>query len=181
MRYWIGFMTLLAAATVLGCGQKAAEPAAVIEDKTYTVTPASVAVKAGMVAGEMTELKVTQRVDLGSGTAVSAPKLFGTLKLKNTSKDQAVRLLQGKLLYVDASGKPMELVEPSGQSTVSFGSYSSPERLDPGQEVSQSVEVDFPAAALEGSKLKEIQFQLAYLPMEYREETARFAVSVRGP
>jgi|SRR6059058_337017 len=35
--------------------------AAVIEDKTYTVTPAAMKVKAGIVTGEVTEMKVTER------------------------------------------------------------------------------------------------------------------------
>ena len=46
-----------------------------IEDKTYTVTPESaVTVKAGIVTGEVTEMKVTERVEKGSDRVVSRTK-----------------------------------------------------------------------------------------------------------
>ena len=37
----------------------------VIEDKTHAVTPAAMKVKAGLVTGEMTKVKVTERVEKG--------------------------------------------------------------------------------------------------------------------
>src|SRR3990170_6210409 len=54
------------AAMLLGCSQQSGT-AVVIEDKVYTVTPASVTVKAGIVTGEVTEMKITERVEKGSG------------------------------------------------------------------------------------------------------------------
>ena len=57
MSKWIG-VTILAAAVgvmTLGCSQQSGT-AVVIEDKTYTVTPASVKVKAGILTGEVIEL-----------------------------------------------------------------------------------------------------------------------------
>src|SRR5256886_12762132 len=76
-----------------------------VADKTYTVTPASVTVKARIVTGEVTEMKVTERVAQGSDRVVSPAKLTGTLKLKNTSTNQTVRLVAGKILYIDAQGQ----------------------------------------------------------------------------
>jgi hypothetical protein len=67
MSKWIG-VTILASAVgvmTLGCSQQSGT-AAVIEDKAYTVTPASVTVKAGIITGEVIELKVTERVEKGS-------------------------------------------------------------------------------------------------------------------
>jgi hypothetical protein len=52
------------------------------------------------------------------------------------------------------------------------------ERLDPGQEATQAMDVDFPAEALQSKKLKTIRLELVYLPSSYREETANFAVSI---
>src|SRR2546422_5569196 len=92
---WAGVTVLVAAvaAMTLGCAQ-GPSTAAVVADKTYTVTPASVTVKAGIVTGEVTEMKVTERVEQGSDRVVSPAKLTGTLKLKNTSANQTVRILQ---------------------------------------------------------------------------------------
>jgi hypothetical protein len=56
MSRWIG-LTIAAgavAAMALGCSQQGSGTAVVIEDNVYTVMPASVNVKAGIVTGEVT-------------------------------------------------------------------------------------------------------------------------------
>ena len=80
---------------ILGPAPQPAATAAVIEDKTYTVTPAAMKVKAGLLTGEITELKVMERVEQGSGRIASAAKLTGRLVLKNGSPNQTVRLVAG--------------------------------------------------------------------------------------
>jgi hypothetical protein len=178
---WVGVTTVATAvaAMTLGCSQQPSGTAAVIEDKTYTVTPASVAVKAGILTGELTEMKVTERVEKGSGRLVSPAKLTGTLKLKNSSKDQAVRLVTGKIQYIDAQGQPIRLVEGRTEPLIKFATYGA-ERLDPSQDATQSVDVDFPAEALKAKRLKEIRLELAYIPSPYKEETVNFAVVIGG-
>jgi len=180
MRTWVGVMmvTTAVAAVTLGCSQQSGT-ALVIEDKVYTVTPASVTVKAGIVTGEVTEMKVTERVEKGSGRLVSPAKLTGMLKLKNSSKDQAVRLVGGKIQYIDAQGQPIKLEATRTEPAIKFATYGS-ERLDPGQDATQSVDVDFPAEALKAKKLKEIRFELAYIPSPYKEETVNFTVVIGG-
>ena len=177
---WVG-VTILAAgvAMTLGCSQQPSGTAVMIEDKTYTVTPASVTVKAGIVTGEVTEMKVTERVEKGSGRLVSPAKLTGMLKLKNSSKDQTVRLIAGKIQYIDAQGKPIKVEETRTEPTIRFATYGA-ERLDPGQDATQSVDVDFPAEALKAKKLKEIRLELAYIPSPYKEETVNFTVVIGG-
>jgi len=180
MSKWIGVTIVATAVAVmtLGCSQPSGT-ALVIEDKTYTVTPAAVKVKAGIVTGEVTEMKVTERVEKGSDRVVSPAKLTGTLKLKNTSANQTVRLVAGKIQYIDAQGQPIKLEGARTEPTLKFATYGS-ERLDPGQEATQSLDVDFPAAALKAKKLKEIRLELAYIPSPYQEETVNFTVSIGG-
>ena len=160
-----------------GCSQGPSGTAAVIEDKTYTVTPASVKVQAGIVTGEVTEMKVTERVEKGSARVVAPAKLTGTLKLKNTSANQTVRLIAGKIQYIDAQGQPIKIEGTRTEPTLKFATYGS-ERLDPGQDATQSLDVEFPAEALKAKKLKEIRLELAYIPSPYREETVNFTVSI---
>jgi hypothetical protein len=124
-------------------------------------------------------MKVTERVEKGSGRLVSPAKLTGMLKLKNTSKDQAVRLVGGKIQYIDAQGQPIKLEETRTEPTIKFATYGS-ERLDPGQDATQSVDVDFPAEALKAKRLKEIRLELAYIPSPYKEETVNFTVVIGG-
>ena len=179
---WVGVTTVATAvaAMTLGCSEQPSGTGAVIEDKAYTVTPTSVKVKAGIVTGEITEMKVTERVEKGSGRVVSPAKLTATLKLKNSSKDQAVRLITGKIHYIDAQGQPIRLVEGRTEPLIKFATYGSSERLDPGQDATQSVDVDFPAEALKAKKLKEIRLELAYIPSPYKEETVNFTVVIGG-
>jgi uncharacterized membrane protein YeaQ/YmgE (transglycosylase-associated protein family) len=164
---------------VLGPAPQPAAIAAVIDDKTYTVTPAAMKVKAGIVTGEITEMKVTERVEQGSGRVVSAAKLTARLVLKNSSTDQTVRLVAGTIQYIDVKGQPIKLEDARTEPTLKFSTYGS-DRLDPGQEASQSLDVEFPAEALKAKKLKEIRLELAYIPSPYHEETVNFIVSVGG-
>ena len=179
MSRWIGLTIVGGAMAVItaGCSQGPSGTAAVIEDKIYTVTPASVNVKAGIVTGEVTEMKVTERVEKGSGRVVSPAKLTGTLKLKNTSANQTVRLIAGKIQYIDAQGQPIKIEGTRTEPTLKFATYGS-ERLDPGQDATQSLDVEFPAEALKAKKLKEIRLELAYIPSPYREETVNSTVSI---
>src|SRR5881409_4174634 len=132
----------------LGPVPQPAATAAVIEERTYPVTPASVKVQAGIVTGEVTAMKVAERIEKGSDRIVTPAKLTATLTLKNTSANQTVRLLDGKLLYIDAQGQPIKLENARTEPTFKFAAYGSSERLDPGQEAIQSLDVDFPAEAL---------------------------------
>ena len=155
--------------------------APVISDKVYTVTPDSVKVTAGIVTGELTEMKVTERIEEGSGRVASPAKLTGKLALKNLSADQTVRLIGGKILYIDAQGQPIMLEEKRTEPTIKVASsYGSTERLDPGQDATQSVEAEFPVAALKAKKLKEIRLELSYIPSPFKEEKLNFTVSIGG-
>lgn len=162
-----------------GCGQKPVVPQAVIDEKIYPVTPDKVKVTAGIVNGEVTELKVMERVEQGSGRVDAAAKLSGKLKLTNGSADQTVRLLGGRIIYVDDQGQVMKMEEARTEPAIKFANMSnSVDRLDPGQDVTQAIDVDFPAAALKTSKLKEIRIELAYIPSAYKLQTANFGVSI---
>ncbi len=178
---WVGVMmvTTAVAAMTLGCSQQSSGPAVVIEDKVYTVTPAEVKVKAGIVTGDVTEMKVTERVEKGSGRIVSPAKLTGKLVLKNSSKDQAVRLVGGKIQYIDAQGQPIKVAEAQTEPTIKFATYGA-ETLDPGKDATQSMDVDFPAEALKAKKLKEIRLELVYIPSPYKEEAVNFTVAIGG-
>ncbi len=179
-KWWIGAAVVAAVVwMVLGRSPQPTATAAVIEDKTYAVTPAAMKVKAGIVTGDVTDMKVTERVEQGSGNVVSPAKLTAKVVLKNSSTNQTVRLVAGKIQYIDAQGQPIKLEETRTEPTLKFATYGS-ERLDPGQEATQSLDVDFPAEALKAKKLKEIRLELAYIPSPYHEETVSFTVSIGG-
>ncbi|MBI2750728.1 MAG: hypothetical protein HYX43_15770, partial [Burkholderiales bacterium] len=147
----------------------------------YTVTPASVKAVAGIVTGEVMEMKVTERIEQGSGRIATPAKLTGKLILKNVSADQTVRLIGAKILYIDAQGQPIKLEDKRTEPTVKLASsYGSSERLDPGQDVTQDVDAEFPVEALKAKKLKEIRLELSYIPSPFKEEKLNFTVSIGG-
>ena len=99
------------------------------------------------------------------------------MKLTNSSSDQTVRLIGGKMVYVDTQGRPIKIEEARTEPAIRFTSVNS-SQLDPGQEATQSIDVDFPAEALKAKKLREIRFDLVYAPTAYRQETANVVVSI---
>jgi hypothetical protein len=180
MQIWkTTLMACAVAAALVGCAPKAPGTTAVIEDKVYAVTPAALTVKTGIVTAELTDMKVTERIEKGSGRVDSPARLSAKLKLTNSSPDQTVRLIGGKMVYIDTQGQPIKVEEARTEPTLRFTSVSS-SQLDPGQDASQSIDVDFPAEALKNKRLREIRLDLTYAPTAYRQETAKVVVSIGG-
>lgn len=178
-----GLVLLSAAATVmtLGCTPPPSAAAAAVNDKVYAVTPDSLKVNAGIVGGEVTGMKVTERVEEGSGRVATPARLTGKLVLRNISPDQSVRLIGAKVTYIDAQGQPIKLEDNRTEPTLKVApSYGGTDRLDPGQDATHVLDAEFPVAALKAGTLKEIRIALAYTPTAYREEMLGFVVSVGG-
>jgi hypothetical protein len=170
------------AATTSACTPPQTAKGPAVNDKTYGVTPAAITVKGSVLSGALSEMKVVERVEDGSGRVDQPARLTGKLVLTNVSKDQSLRMLGGKLLYIDTQGKPIPLEDKRTEPTLKVSnSYGSQERLDPGQDATQSVEADFPAEALKMKRLKEIRLELLYIPSAYRQETMNFGVSIAQP
>src|SRR3954468_5842140 len=104
-------MSCAVAAALLSCAPKTPGVATVIEDKVYPVMPPAMTVKAGIVTAELTEMKVTERIEKESARIESPARLTGKLKLQNSSPDQTVRLISGKIVYLDQRGEPIKLEE----------------------------------------------------------------------
>ena len=149
-----------------------------VTEKTYAVTPASLTVKAGLLSGELTEMKVVERVEEGSGRVDQPAKFTCKLILTTVSKDQTLHVVGGKVLYIDMAGKPIPLEDKRTEPMLKVSSSYNQERLDPGQNSSQPVEAEFPAEALKMKRLKEIRLELLYIPSAYRQETMNFGVSI---
>ena len=170
-------MACAVAAALLGCIPQQPKVVTAIEEKVYSVTPPAMTVKTGIVTAELTDMKVTERVEKDSGKIDTPAKLSAKLKLVNSSSDQTVRLIGGKMVYIDMQGQPIKIEEARTEPVIRFTSASS-SQLDPGQDATQSIDVDFPAEALKTKKLKQIRLDLTYAPTAYRQETANVVVSI---
>ena len=127
-------VTAAGAAMAFGCSSRLEVPAVVIEGKVFTVTPASVQPKAGIVTDEVADMKVAEGIEKGSGSVVSPAKLTEKLKLRNSSTDQTIRFFEGKIQFIDAQGQPIRNDEKRIEPTVKRPTYGATERLDPGQD-----------------------------------------------
>ncbi|MBI3031532.1 MAG: hypothetical protein HYY64_18685 [Candidatus Rokubacteria bacterium] len=171
---WGGVLALSAGATSCSQQDRAAVPT--IEDKSFTLTPAVTPVKISFLTAELKDVQVVERVDRETGKVTDPPKLRAKLTVKNTSSDQAALVVSGRIDYLDVEGRPIPLAEDRQDPSFTFYGYQ--ERLDPGEDTSQSIEVPFPVAGLKDRKLRDIGLELSYIPIPYREESARISVSL---
>jgi hypothetical protein len=172
----------LAALALTACGQQSGQSttaAAQPVEKTFTLTPSNAQMKVDFLVGQLQQLTITERLDSKTGSVVDSPELRGTLKIKNTSHDQAVRLIAGKLVFLDAKGQVIPLAKERGDAALTFSSYDSP-RLDPGQESSHSIDVPFPRAGLQANVVQTVRLDLTYLPAPVREQAVDTPVSLKG-
>lgn len=157
-----GIAVVLLAFGAVGCSQQQQGGAASQgEEKTFAVKPATSELRIGFLTGQLTDLKIVERVNQKTGEVVQAPRLRGTLKLRNATLDQTARLISGSLEFLDAGGKPIPLVASREEPRFTFYAYSA-DRLDPGKETSRDFDVSFPAAALDGQRLSDIRAEVTY-------------------
>ena len=150
-----------------------------IENRVYPVTPPSMTVKSGMITGEVSDLKVTERVEKGAGRVLSPARLTGTLRLQNTSANRTIRLVEGRVRFIDARG---QAIGSGAGGTDPIVKLTRPghDSLDPEQDALYALDVEFPVEALRANRLKDIRLELVYVPSPFRGETVNFAVSI-GP
>ena len=165
------------AAVGAACSSEPAADIPRIEEKRFSVTPEKLPVQAGILTGHLTGISVVQRVNVETGEVVYAPQLRGTLMLKNSSADKAVRLVGGEVEYLDAGGAPIALPKGRADTRFRLSSYSS-DRLDPGMDESHTIDVPFPAAALNGKALAELRLNVRYIPAPYREVSVEVPVTL---
>ena len=144
-------------------------------EKVVPLKPSITFVRASFLTGELEGLRVVERVEPGTSEVIGTPMLEARLTVSNDSRDHAARLLGGKIEYIDGTGKMI----PVDGTTFVF-SPTTPARLDPGQTVSQPIEIAFPATALKPGGLREISLELTYLPMPYETDTVHVPVYLGG-
>lgn len=164
--------------TVAGCtNDTTSEVSPRIDEKRFTLSPSTAKVAIGVLKGTLSDMTVVQRVNGETGEVVSPPQLRGTLSLQNVSEDQAIRVVAGRVGYLDKAGAKIALAEGRGEPKIQIYGYSG-DRLDPGGTATHQLDLPFPAAALAGTGLAEVRVELTYMPMPYRTEAGRAAVSL---
>ena len=162
-------------------GVQGLSPAPVaLESTTYALTPAAVEVHAGIIVGEITDMRVVQRVERSPDRVISGPRLMGAFRLWSSSETHSVRLVVAKIQYLDDQWRPMKLEDSRIEATFRLTTYGN-EWLDPGQKATHAVDVPFPAGALTARKLTRLRLEIGYVSTPYREEIFSFGVSIGSP
>lgn len=147
--------------------------------KTVALRPASLPVSTAFLTGRLDGLAVISRIDTKTGKSEEGPDLRATLKLRNTTTDQAIQLLSGTVEYVNADGAVIPLAKDQGNAGFSFF----PDEWDgllPGQETSQVIRVPFPVAGVKADTLRDIRLRFTYRAVPYRNETVDGRVTLPG-
>ena len=171
----------LLALGIAACGQQHSQSAATAVqsvEKSFQLT-ANTAMKVDFLSGQLQGLTVTERVDSKTGNVLDPPELRGTLRLTNDSRDQSARLIGGSFVFLDAKGQVLPIAKERGTANFTFSTYET-QRLDPGQETSQTIDVPFPRAGLRANEIQSIRLALTYLPSAYREQTVNYSVSLKS-
>jgi len=121
-------------------------------------------VKAGIVTGEVTEMKVTEAGRERLPTVSSPREAHGDAQAEEYVRESDRPACRGQDPVYRCPGAAHQtrgVTDRTGRQVRPYGS----ERLDPGQDATQSLDVEFPAEALRAKKLKEIRLELAYIPV----------------
>jgi hypothetical protein len=170
-------LSILAVGLVAGCSQQQSSNATPrTEEKVVHLTPAKSALKVSFLTAELADMRVIERTNAETGEVTYGPRFLATLKLRNPAEDETARLVGGELSYLDREGRPIKLAEGRGEPAFTFPSWSG-DRLDPGDDLSTSIDVPFPASAVKGTALSEVRVHLSFVPSPYREAAATFTVS----
>jgi hypothetical protein len=156
-----------------------AAPAPAVEVRTVALKPDRISVATASLAGHLENLAVISRVDAKTGKLADKPDLRATLKLRNATRDQALRLLSGAVEYVGAGGAQLPLTKDQGNAGFSFFPDQQDDVL-PGQVVSQVIRVPFPVAGLKANTLRDIRLHLTYRAIPYKKEAVEGAVTFPG-
>ncbi len=178
----LGWVPVVLTLALAACSQQqtpSSAPSVEPVTKTFTLMPGATPVKIDFLTGQLQNLTVTERVDPKTEKLVDRPELRGTLKLTNGSADQSVRLIKGKLLFLNAQGQVIPIAKDRGDTSFSFNSYDT-QRLDPGKDTSVSIDIPFPQAGLQANGLQDVRVDLTYLPTPYKDQAVNVPVALKG-
>jgi len=150
----------------ISCAKERKVEAPTQEQITKNLVPPRVEVTGPAFLVELSDLKAVMTVNIASKEIVETPKLNGSIKITNKSKDildiQAVTLE-----YLDEAGKPIAF--GSGEKVVKV--YPFWKALKPEEVVEGSLDVTIPRKAIKEKALGKIEVNLVYVPSPLKRET----------
>jgi hypothetical protein len=159
---------------IFGCAKEQKVEAPKQEQISKNLVPAKVEVKSQNFLVELTDLKVATTVDTTSKEIAETPKLNGSIKITNTSKD-VLDIQAVTLEYLDEAGKPIAF--SSGEKIAKVSPFW--KALKPGEVTEGSVwDVTIPRKAIKEKTLAKIEINLVYVPSPLKRETLTLSEKV---
>ena len=160
-------ITLCLAIGFLGCSKEEKVQAPKQEQITKNLVPAKAEITGQNFSAEISDLKVAMAVDTASKEIVETPRLTGSIKITNRSKD-IMDVQAATLEYLDEAGKPIAF--KSGEKISKVSSYWL-KIIQPGETLEGSIEATIPRAAMKEKALGKIEINLVYVPSPLKRET----------
>ena len=167
--HYTKFFTILAlslAVGFLGCTTDKKVEAPKQERIEKNLVPPKVEVTGKNFLVELTDLKVSMKVDTASKEIVDTPNLRGRIKITNKTKGlldiQAVALE-----YLDEAGKPIAY-KPTEKMTKVYPFWKT---LKPEETAEGNLDTTIPGNAVKAKSLSKIQIDLVYVPSPLSRDT----------
>lgn len=160
------FLALGLVVGFLGCAKEQKAEAPKQEEVKKNLVPPKAEAKGPAFLVELSDLKVAMTVNTASKEIVETPKLTGSIKITNTSKD--ILDIQGVTLdYLDEAGKP--IVFSSGEKVSKV--YPFWKALKPEEVAEGTLEATIPRKAVTEKTLGKIEINVVYVPSPLKRET----------
>ena len=160
------FLALGLVVGFLGCAKEQKVEAPKQEQVTKNLVPPKAEAKGPAFLVGLSDLKVVMTVNTASKEIVETPKLNGSIKITNTSKD--ILDIQGITLdYLDDAGKPIAFSSGEKVSKV----YPFWKALKPEEVADGTLEATIPRKAITEKTLGKIEINVVYVPSPLKRET----------
>ena len=170
----ICFIALGLAIGILGCAKEQKGEAPKQEQVSKSLAPAKAEVKSQNFLVELSDLRIATTVDTASKEIVETPKVNGSIKITNTSKD-VLDIQAVTLEYLDEAGKPIAF--SSGEKIAKVSPFW--KALKPGEVAEGSLwDVTIPRKAVKEKTLAKIEVNLVYVPSPLNRETLTLSEKV---
>ena len=150
----------------IGCAKEQKVEAPTTEQITKNLVPPKTEVKGPAFLVELSDMKTVMTVNIASKEIIETPKLNGSIKITNISKDildiQAVTLE-----YLDEAGKPIGF--SSGEKVTKV--YPFWKALKPEEVAQGTLDATIPRMAVKEKALGKIEINVVYVPSPLKRET----------
>jgi len=168
----LGALIVGTALIASGCPQqtKVEEPAR--EEVSLALKPPMIERQGPTLTIAVTDLRIVQTVEKGTGKVVVPPHLRGMMRITNRSPREAVHIETIRLEYLNRAGKAV------GDATVRLTPWmvGGGEKLEPEKALERELDVTLPEELVREKGLAAIRVAVAHVPWRTRDEVVRAAV-----